>query len=102
MIVNVHVIASVHSDRPYRPVELIKLLEAAHTGTETAFDVVNTMLVSEFITTITTQLDMNSLPIHEPYRIIKNDVILDSTKTLAQNGVIANDTVHLRVTLYLA
>ena len=102
MIIYVHVIASIHSERIFTVAELISLLQAAHTGDEKTFDVPNTMLVSELIVTITTQLGMNSLQLHEPYLIEKDNIVLDDTKTLEEAGVVVNDSLHLRVTLLLA
>ena len=101
MIVNVHAIAAIHSERSYNPIEVVTLLNAAKTGTEISTDVPNTTLVSDFILAVTTQLAITALPIHEPFYLVKGDIVLDSTKTLEQNGLVVNDLLHLRVTLLL-
>jgi hypothetical protein len=102
MIINVHVIASIHSDRSFRPIEVLSLLQSAHTGTEVSTDVPSAMLVSDFISALSVQLGLNNLQLHEPFYVLKDDIVLETTKTLEESGVIANDKVHLRVTLYLA
>jgi hypothetical protein len=105
MIINVHVVASIHSDRTYAVTETVSLLQSARTGTEVVTDVPNTTLISDLILAITTQLGITNLPIHEPFHMVKlanDDIFLDATKTLAEEGIVANDVLHLRVTMYLA
>ena len=104
MIINTHVVASIHSIRTYQPIEVIGLLQSARTGTVVVSDVPNTTLISDLILVITTQLGITNLPIHEPFYMVKlaaDNIVLDATKTLAEEGVVAGDTLHLRVTLYL-
>jgi hypothetical protein len=104
MIINVHVVARIDSNRTYSLAETVSLLQSARTGIVVVTDVPNTTLVSDLITAITTQLGITNLPIYEPFHMVKlayDDIFLDATKTLAEEGVVANDVLHLRVTLFL-
>jgi hypothetical protein len=92
--------AAVHSDRSINPIELINVLAGSHVGEIVNTDVPNTTLVSDFINLIVTQLAI-TIEIHEAYHLYKDEVMLDTTKTLEESGVVANDIVHLRVTVYL-
>ncbi len=101
MIINVRVVSAIHSDRNISPIELINVLAGTHIGEVVITDIPNTTLVSEFIIVTVTQLGLSTLTIHEPYHLLKNEVMLDTTKTLEESGVVENDVVHLRVTVYL-
>lgn len=101
MIVNVHIISAIHSDRNVTPIELINVLAGTHIGETVITDVPNTTLVSDFITVVVTQLGF-SIQVHEPYHLLKDNVMLDTTKTLQESGVVVNDIVNLQVTVYLA
>ena len=101
MIIEVHMISAIHSDRNVTPIELINVLADSHIGEIVNTDVPNTTLVSDFINLIVTQLAI-TIEIHEAYHLYKNEVMLDTTKTLEESGVVANDIVKLQVTVYLA
>jgi hypothetical protein len=92
--------SAIHSDRNITPFELINVLAGSHVGEIVNTDVPNTTLVSDFITLVVTQLAI-TIEIHEAYHLYKDEVMLDTTKTLDESGVVANDIVHLRVTVYL-
>jgi hypothetical protein len=102
MKVNVTAVSEVHCERKYTPTELLFFLQSKNfVGKKVVSDVPNTTLVSDLITTLTIQLGLTDLKTCCPSILKKNDVALDSTKTLEQNGVVENDALKMCVTIEL-
>jgi hypothetical protein len=102
MKVNVTAVSEVHCERKYSPTELLVFLQGKNfLGKQVVSDVPKTMLVSELITTLGIQLGLTDLQTCCPNILKKNDVVLNSTKTLEQNGVVENDKLKMCVTIEL-
>ena len=102
MKVNVNAVSEVHCERSYSPTELFVFLQDKNfVGKQVVSDVPNTTLVSDLITTLVIQLGLTDLQTCCPNILKKNDVALDSAKTLDQNGVVENDALKMCVTIEL-
>lgn len=102
MKVNVTAVSEVHCERNYSPVELLVFLQGKNfVGKQVVSDVPNTTLVSDLIATLMIQLGLTDLQTCCPSILKKNDVVLDSVKTLDQNGVVENDALKMCVTIEL-
>jgi hypothetical protein len=102
MKVNVTAVSEVHCERNYTPVELLVFLQGKNfVGKQVVSDVPNTTLVSDLITTLMIQLGLTDLKTCCPSILKKNDIALDSTKSLEQNGVVENDALKMCVTIEL-
>lgn len=102
MKVNVTAVSEVHCERNYTPVELLVFLQGKNfVGKQVVSDVPNTTLVSDLITTLVIQMGLTDLQTCCANVLKKNDVALDSAKTLEQNGVVENDNLKMCVTIEL-
>ena len=102
MKVNVTAVSEVHCERNYTPVELLVFLQGKNfVGKQVVSDVPNTTLVSDLITTLVIQLGLTDLQTCCATILKKNDLPLDSAKSLEQNGVVENDALKLCVSIEL-
>lgn len=105
MKINVSVNAAIRATRPYTPTEAAILLRAnpaaaaaiATLGQVTSPDVAPTMLVSEFINLLVTQLGFQNAMATYNLECREKDTLFNPALTLEAAGVLTDDCVELRV-----
>lgn len=100
MLVNIHVIATIRSNRSFTIVEVANLVKA-YLGIELVLDVPDTTTIQELENLAIAQVGIVDLPVMRPTTITWNGVELEDSATLAQLEIPNNTTMHLQVTVHL-